>query len=233
MTPPKKSLMQIRAEREQRCAEMRAMLDQGKSKATVAALFGITHQRVSQLVGKRREVFPRIVANLIDENQKFYLEVQMPNGKKFLADSEDLEKFGQFAWRTRLNGPTCTLYVVCTVVALVDGKHKTTTLQLARVIKGLGRDDPRVVDHANGDTLDNRKANLRICTNAENLRNRRKERNSTSGFKGAYPSGKKWISRICYNGKTYQLGRFDTPEEAHAAYCGAATRLHGEFANFG
>jgi hypothetical protein len=52
-----------------------------------------------------------------------------------------------------------------------------------RDILGLLRDDPRVVDHIDGNPLNNCRANLRICTQAENTMNRRLDRRNTSGYK--------------------------------------------------
>ncbi len=236
MTPPKKSLVQIRAEREQRCAEMRRLSGQGKNQTEIAELFGLTPQRVSQLVGKARGPgcnYPRTVSERIDADQKAYLEIQMCSGEKFLLDPEELEKVSGFGWRTRSNRSAQARYVVAPLVEIVDGKKLSTTLQLGRVIMGLGRGDPRVIDHINGDTLDNRKANLRVCTNAENIRNRCRDKDNASGFKGVTCEGKKWLAQIFHNGRGYRLGRFSTPEEAHAAYCAAAVRFYGKFANFG
>jgi hypothetical protein len=67
---------------------------------------------------------------------------------------------------------------------------------------------------------------------AENNRNCGRDHTNTSGYKGVYwyEDRKKWRAQIGYQGKVTNLGSFDTPEEAHAAYCEAAHRLHGEFA---
>lgn len=91
---------------------------------------------------------------------------------------------------------------------------------------------PRYVDHINGMTGDDRIANLRLATPAENLWNRGKQKNNTSGYKGVtyHPGTGKWWARINRHGKTYRLGLHKTPEEAHAAYAEAAERLHGDFA---
>lgn len=87
------------------------------------------------------------------------------------------------------------------------------------------------VDHINGDPLDNRRANLRFVTQAENMRNQRLRSDSTSGLKGAHwnKAAKRWASEIRTKEKRLFLGFFDTAEAAHAAYCEASKTLHGEF----
>lgn len=88
------------------------------------------------------------------------------------------------------------------------------------------------VDHVNGVKSDNRIANLREATRAENQRNRKTNYNSASGRKGVCFDERtaKWKAAIRVNRKPIHLGYFKTAEEAHAAYCKAAHRLHGEFA---
>lgn len=83
------------------------------------------------------------------------------------------------------------------------------------------------IDHINGDKSDNRIENLRESTRQGNNQNLRKcQKNSSSGFLGAYPEGNKFKSVIGYNRKLIYLGLFDTPEEAHAAYLTAKRELH-------
>lgn len=90
---------------------------------------------------------------------------------------------------------------------------------------------PAIVDHINGDRANDRIANLRLATQAENLRNRGKQKNNTSGFKGVYQHAQNnWRARITKDGRQYCLGLYSTPEEAHRAYAIAAERLHGDFA---
>ena len=77
---------------------------------------------------------------------------------------------------------------------------------------------------------------LRMCSPLENTRNSILPKDNTSGFKGVTREKRckdRWQARITVNYKQFHLGNFDTPELAHAAYCEAATRYHGEFANFG
>ena len=86
------------------------------------------------------------------------------------------------------------------------------------------------IDHINGDRADNRIVNLRLGSPMNNSRNAKMKKNNTSGFKGVrYDSGR-YMARIGVNYERIYLGRFDTPEEAHAAYVSAAQKYFGEFA---
>ncbi len=87
-------------------------------------------------------------------------------------------------------------------------------------------------DHINGNKLDNRRENLRVCTLAENNRNRTIYKNNKSGFKGVYWSraDKKWRAQIKINNRMIYLGIFDDLLEAALTYDEAAVRYHGKFA---
>lgn len=91
------------------------------------------------------------------------------------------------------------------------------------------------IDHANAIRTDNRISNLRDATQQENNRNLRLTKANTSGFKGVswHAGTGKWRSSIkTNNGEGVHLGLFATPESAHAAFCEAARKYHGEFARF-
>ena len=93
------------------------------------------------------------------------------------------------------------------------------------------------VDHVNGNPLDNRKENLRVCTMSQNLANQKLRKDSTSGFKGVSKNQSKtnpWRAYINRKDgkktKQYHLGLFKTPEEAARAYNEKAKELFGDFA---
>ncbi len=89
-------------------------------------------------------------------------------------------------------------------------------------------DDGELVDHINGDSLDNRRKNLRICTrqqNAFNIKGR-----SNQGMKGVTYSSGRWKAKVSLNGKTIHLGSFGNSKAASLAYDIAALNLFGEFA---
>lgn len=85
------------------------------------------------------------------------------------------------------------------------------------------------VDHANRDTMDNRRVNLRICTHAENMCNRR-ARGGTGLPKGVKRSGAKFTAYITVQGVRTYLGTYQTAEAASRAYSSVALAVHGEFA---
>ena len=91
--------------------------------------------------------------------------------------------------------------------------------------------DPDQVDHINGDRADNRLVNLRIATHGENCQNSKVRKHSHTGLKGVGYDSRRglWRARINVEGKKNWLGYFNSPEEAHAAYCKAAKELHGDF----
>jgi len=88
------------------------------------------------------------------------------------------------------------------------------------------------VDHINGNPLDNRKSNLRICTHAENSNNTGPRKNNTSGYKGVYwaKRNKRWLAQITHNGKQVYIGHYKDKEEAARAYDAKAKEFQGEFA---
>jgi hypothetical protein len=108
------------------------------------------------------------------------------------------------------------------------GMKNGKEVKMHRLIMGIS--DPNIqVDHINGNTLDNRKINLRESNNATNHMNQSVRSDNKSGFKGVSKRKNKWMARIGKNGKI-NLGTFNTPEEAAKAYDAKAKELFGEYA---
>ena len=101
---------------------------------------------------------------------------------------------------------------------------------LHRAITSANNDE--VVDHANGDPLDNRRVNLRLCTQGQNVKNQKVKKNNTTGVKGVCIMRGKYVARIKVNYKNHWLGSFEKLEDAAKAYREAAIKYHGEFARF-
>jgi len=141
-------------------------------------------------------------------------------GKTALIDKEDYDKVSKYRWNYN-NGAVCTNVIK---------DNRRTTIKLHRFILNLPARKP-IVDHVNGNPLDNRKSNLRLCTHAENLRNRSMNSNNKSGYKGVYwhKTAGKWTAQVSVNGSKKHLGLFDKPEDAYKAYVKQAKLLHGEY----
>lgn len=151
--------------------------------------------------------------------------IPLTRGFYALVDADYAEIVCQWNWfaRTKSHGSRNT-YAVRTDY---DGS-KQATIQMHSLIR-----PPRaglVVDHVNGNTLDNRRVNLRYATRAQNTMNRPMPRKS-DGERGTYqlPNGR-WRAIIGANGERVYLGVFATHEEARAAYVEAAKQMHGRFA---
>lgn len=102
--------------------------------------------------------------------------------------------------------------------------------QIANSIEVLS--DDIQIDHIDSNRLNNNPLNLRMATNQENQRNVRIQKNNTTGYKGVtYEKDRnKWKASIFDGNKRINLGRFNTPEDAHLAYSTKASELFGEFA---
>jgi hypothetical protein len=139
-----------------------------------------------------------------------------------LVDSEDYEKVTSFTWRLqKYNTPG--------KFRVITGARKTQ-LYLHHLI--LPCPTGYVIDHINGNGLDNRKENLRICTNQENSFNHDISKNNTSGYTGVSLRKKsgKFRAYIHHNRKYNYLGDYITAEKAALAYNAAAIKYFGIFA---
>ncbi len=135
-------------------------------------------------------------------------------------------------WRVNIN--TNMLYALRTERA--SGKRVGISIHRQIMMRVVGRplQKSEIIDHIDGDGLNNRRSNLRIVTNRQNQQNRFHSLGK-SPYKGINFRRRtnNYQARITVDGKRLFLGSFDTPEKAHAAYCVAAKKEFGEFANIG
>ena len=151
--------------------------------------------------------------------------IPLTRGYEAVIDASDAHLVEGLNWHTQSG--VNTVYATRTAPK-ADGE-KQKTIWMHRLI--MSAPDGLEVDHIDGDGLNNRKSNLRIATRVENRQNSRRQNNNTSGYKGVcwHKGHSKWRAQIRLNNKRTHLGYFDCPKEAHAAYCEASVRLHGEF----
>jgi hypothetical protein len=147
------------------------------------------------------------------------------NGYSVLIDDEDLELVQQFHWQPDIR--PWAIYAMRT--AKKNGKQYK--MRMHRLIMGVLDDHYVKVDHKNGNGLDNRKENLRVCSNSQNLMNSVKPKGNNR-FKGVYyrERNKKFQAMIKAEGKRLHLGLFTSEEDAARAYNDAALTYFGEFA---
>jgi len=158
----------------------------------------------------------RSLAYLRDEGYLVAIvEIELTKGLKAIVDSDDVNKINWNKWSANKSGK-CVYAVRC---------YKKTKQYLHRLIAGAQKG--QFVDHINGNTLDNRKKNLRICTKQENSWNQKKRNNL---YKGVTKHKDKFSARLTINGKNLYFGLHETPEEAAKAYNEAAIKHFGSFA---
>lgn len=146
---------------------------------------------------------------------------------EILLDDEDYEYFSKFSCGVKKSHNT----YYANINLLINGKYKFITMH--REILGV-LESNLLIDHKDGNGLNNQKNNLRICTCAENNRNRKNQKNSTSIFKGVYPHNQvkgSFVATISVNGVRKYLGVYKKELDAALAYKLAALELHGEFAH--
>ena len=155
--------------------------------------------------------------------------VSLTRGYEAIIDVADLPLVEGFSWysqiKRRRDGSIRGVYAVRSCRA----GPKMRVIMMHRVIAGTP--DGLETDHEDGNTLNNRRANLRHASTAQNQVNRKLQFNNTSGVKGVSwdPQRRKWRAMIAIDGRDRILGRFRTIEEAASTYSAASTKLHGEF----
>jgi hypothetical protein len=152
-------------------------------------------------------------------------EIPLTQGKVALIDDEDYERAMKHKWSAHKSSKGPAFYVHCRLNAW--------NIELHRFILGLKRGDGIMIDHRNGNGLDNQKSNLRICTSSSNQWNHRKYINNTSGYIGVdyHKSSKRWRVQSSKNSNRIYLGSFNNKRQAVIARDKAVLHLHGEFAS--
>lgn len=158
-----------------------------------------------------------------DEQSAGGVRVPLTRGLTAVIDEADAERVRARKWNAQKGGHTWYAYT------MVRREGVQRSLSMHRFILEVGDDE--LIDHRNGDGLDNRRANLRSCSHAENLRNQRKRDDATSRFKGVHRAANgRWRVEIEQNGERLTLGTFLDEERAARQYDRAARIFFGSFA---
>lgn len=144
-----------------------------------------------------------------------------------IVDDEDYEMLMRHKWYA-FKGTAKTFYAR-TNVRCPEAKSRQQNIKMHRVIMNYPESK---IDHINGNGLDNRKCNLRLCNQSQNKQNMDKRIDNTSGFKGVTycKRNKKFIAQIFVNNYNKNLGAYICKEDAARAYDLAAAKYFGEFA---
>lgn len=148
---------------------------------------------------------------------RYELKIITKKGDEILIDIQDLEKVKRYSWCISKTGYP---------VANINGK----VTKIHRYILGI-KNPEIVIDHINGNPLDNRKNNLRLCTALENSRNTSVSKNNKTGYLGiSKTQGGKYRARIMVNRQEIRLGHYDKLEDAINARKKAEIKYFGRFA---
>ncbi len=151
-------------------------------------------------------------------------EILLTQGRVTTVDDADLGLLSRYSWHAVIQSGRW--YARARLKGAVPYRHT----YMHRVLLGIEwLSGPSVqVDHVNGDSLDNRRSNLRLANQSQNNCNR--PTRSKTGFRGVVAHEGRFASQITVNGKRIHLGRFADPVDAARAYNAAAINLRGEFA---
>lgn len=153
-------------------------------------------------------------------------EIKLTRGMVALVDESNFEKVSTFKWIAQRSG---NKFYVARRTSRKDG-HKMILLH--RYLMGVLKDKSILIDHKNGNTLDNRISNLRKCTCSQNLANSKIKSSNNIGIKGVGKTGNKKMpfrARICVLGKRLNLGVFSDKISAGKAYEIASKKYFKEF----
>ena len=156
-----------------------------------------------------------------------YRLIPLTQGQFAKVDTEDFERISKWKWHAYWEPLTRSFYAEAW-----DYRNGKTRIKMHREIMGCVRGDGKQVDHENGDTLDNRRSNLRFVNHAQNQMNRKLQSNSSSGHRGVSfcKQTGKWKVRVEVGDRVIWKGRFADKNEAIRIAIETRREAYGEFA---
>jgi hypothetical protein len=178
----------------------------------------VTHKNHNSLDNRKENLY--VDTNNLEQRKisDTTIEITLKRGYNILIDTDDYQKISEHKWNLRTSKDG-NIYAKTNI--------NDERVYLHRFIVNAPSD--KIVDHINHDTLDNRKANLRICTRQENNFNKLPY---PGKYKGVFynKKSKKYLAYIGYNNKRRHLGSFEKLEDAISRYNEEALKLFGEYA---
>ena len=158
-----------------------------------------------------------------------YRTIPVSQGQFAIVDDSDYAWLCQWRWHAHWNTHTKSFYVVRGLYAPKGSGMKHEMIRMHRFIMNAPRG--MYVDHVNHNTLDNRRANLRLCTPSQNQQNKRKQKSNKSGVVGVHQSKRtgKWVVQIRVDNQVLSLGGYRTLEEAAQVRRDAEVKFHRDF----
>lgn len=209
--------------------EIAKLVADGLNCTQIAEIAGVSRQRVHQRAQKlvrsgaikslpRPNRLPGPPSRIVFDGAT--AKVELTQGLFATVDAEDVEAVSRFKWHVS---------VCVRGHRYAKAYDKAVPIVMHRLLTKAP--DGMVVDHIDGDGLNNRRANIRVCTQSQNIMNRRglEHRLGVKGLRLDSRTGR-WGAGVTVAGKRTWLGTFKTEAEARSAYNEAIQRLHGEFA---
>lgn len=162
---------------------------------------------------------------VLGDHTKVFVYDRLSNiSGSFIIDTEDLERCRKYKWCVMSKKSVRQFYIMNAKAGKLHAfilRYKTNSKMH--------------IDHIDGNTMNNRKSNLQICTNQQNQLKKKMQSNNTSGYRGVtwyVNPGKtsRWMAQIYFNHKRHHIGYFDSKEEAALAYNEKAKEFFGDFA---
>ena len=145
-------------------------------------------------------------------------KIKLTQDKVALVDDEDYEELNRYKW--------------ILITSKVQGTYYVKNSAGITMHQYILRYPKSIVDHKDGNGLNNQRANIRLCTSQQNSRNRRKKKGCASIYKGVSrnKTGKEWRACIFFDHRKIHIGSFDYEKNAALAYNIMAEKLFGDFA---
>jgi len=182
-------------------------------------------QNYSDQLKARRKLKPHeLMVVKVDDHGKKYVEVLLTQNKKALIDYMDYKVVSKHKWHTHKSSDI--LYAGTNLYSKEKNRNQTKILMHSLIL------GENLIDHKNGNGLDNRRSNIRACTISQNRANSSKAKGTSSKYKGVFwrDADKKWFAQTSKNHKRYYIGKFENASDAAKAYDNFARKLYGDFA---